>query len=62
MSKEYLNYKDRIILEQNGRWYNLYVGGSLVHAHMNREEAVKVYFSYVKVQKRLKKEEHHGRS
>ena len=48
MRKEYLNYKDKIILEQNGRWYNLYVDGSLIHANMNREGAIKVYFSYVK--------------
>lgn len=49
MNKEYLNYKDKIILEQHGRWYNFHVDGSLVRANMNREEAIKVYFSYVKV-------------
>ena len=52
--KEYFNYKDRIILEQYGRWYSLYVKGSLVRANMNREEAIKVYFSYVKVLKESK--------
>ena len=38
---------------------NLYVDGSLVHANMaNREEALKVYFSYmrVEVQKELNQE------
>lgn len=57
MRKEYLNYKDKIILEQNGRWYNLYVDGSLIHTNMNREEAIKVYFSYVKVLKKTEEEE-----
>lgn len=52
MRKEYLNYEDKIILEQNGRWYNLYVDGSLIHTNMNREEAIKAYFSYVKVLKK----------
>ena len=33
--KEYFNYKDRIILEQYGRWYSPYVEGSLVRANMN---------------------------
>ena len=51
--KEYLNYKDKIILEQHGRWYNLYVDGSLVHANMNKESGTKVYFSYVKTQKKM---------
>lgn len=55
MRKECLNYKDKIILEQNGRWYNLYVDGSLIHANMDNKEAIKVYFSYVKVLKRLKR-------
>lgn len=57
MSKEYFNYKDKIILKQNGRWYNLYVDGSLIHANMGREVATKVYFSYVKVLKKLEKPE-----
>ena len=56
MKKEYLNYKDKIILEQNGRWYNLYVDGSLIHANMNREGAIKVYFSYVKVLKKIEED------
>lgn len=46
--KEYFNYKDKVILGQYGRWYNLYVESSLVRANMNREEAIKAYFSYVK--------------
>ena len=54
--KEYFNYKDRIILEQYGRRYSLYVEGSLVRANMNREEAIKVYFSYVKVLKESKED------
>ena len=57
MIKEYLNYKDKIILEQNGRWYNLYVDGSLIHANMDREGAIKVYFSYVKALKKIEGEE-----
>lgn len=57
MTKECLNYKDKVILVQHGRWYDLYVDGSLVHANMNREDATKVYFSYVKVQKELNKED-----
>ena len=52
MGKEYLNYKDKIVLEQRGRWYDLYVEGSLVRTNMNREEAIKVYFSRVKELKR----------
>lgn len=58
-TKEFLNYKDKVILERHGRWYDLYVDGSLVHANMaNREEAIKVYFSYmrVEVQKELNQE------
>ena len=57
MKKEYLNYEDKIILEQNGRWYNLYVDGSLIRTNMNREEAIKVYFSYVKVLKKTEEED-----
>lgn len=57
MKKEYLNYKDKIILEQNGRWHNLYVDGSLIRTNMNREEAIKVYFSYVKVLKKTEEED-----
>lgn len=57
MTKECLNYKDKIILEQNGRWYNLYVDGSLIHANMDKEGAIKVYFSYVKVLKKIEEEE-----
>ena len=53
MRKECLNYKDKIVLEQNGRWYNLYVDGSLIHVNMSREGAIKVYFSYVKVLKKI---------
>lgn len=60
MSKEYFNYKDRIILEQYGRWYSLYVEGSLVHANMNKEEAIKVYFSYVKALKESKEDHKQG--
>ena len=57
MRKEYLNYKDKIILEQDGRWYNLYVDGSLIHANMKRKGAIKVYFSYVNVLKKIEEEE-----
>ena len=57
MKKEYLNYEDKIILEQNGRWYNLYVDGSLIRTNMNREEAIKVYFSHVKVLKKTEEED-----
>ena len=57
MAKEVFNYKDKIILEQRGRWFDLYVDGSLVHANMNREGAIKVYFSYVKVQQEFEKKE-----
>ena len=57
MTKEVFNYKDKIILEQHGRWFDLYVDGSLVHANMNREGAIKVYFSYVKVQQEFEKKE-----
>lgn len=59
MRKEYLNYKDKIILEQNGRWHNLYVDGSLIRTNMNREEAIKVYFSYVKELKKTEGKEKH---
>lgn len=55
--KEYLNYKDKVILEQHGRWYNLYADGSLVHANMNRESGTKMYFSYVKTLKEFEKKE-----
>lgn len=55
--KEYLNYKDKVILEQHGRWYNLYVDGSLVHANMNKEGGTKVYFSYVRTLKEVEKKE-----
>lgn len=51
MSKEVFNYKDMVILESNGRWYNLYVEGILLHKNMPREEAIKVYFSHVKALK-----------
>lgn len=53
MTKEVLNYKDRVVLKQNGRWYNLYAEGSLVHKNMSREGGIKVYFSYVKVLKAM---------
>ena len=58
-TKEFLNYKGKVVLVRHGRWYDLYVDGSLVHADMaNREEAIKVYFSYmrVEVQKELNQE------
>lgn len=51
MTKEVLNYKDKVVLKQNGRWYNLYVDGSLVHRNMSRDGGIKVYSSYVKVLK-----------
>lgn len=53
MGKEFLNYKDRVVLVQHGRWYDLYVDGSLLHANMNREGAIKVYSAQVKVIKKL---------
>lgn len=51
MTKEVLNYKDKVVLKQNGRWYSLYADGSLVHKNMSREGGIKVYSSYVKVLK-----------
>ena len=46
--KEYFNYKDKVILEQHGRWFNLYVDGSLVCKNMSREEGEKTYHMYRK--------------
>lgn len=48
MHKECLNYKDIVVLVQNGRWFAIYVKGSLVSKNMSREEGVKKYFSYVR--------------
>lgn len=53
MTKEVLNYKDKVVLKQNGRWYNLYADGSLMHRNMSRESGIKVYSSYVKVLKAM---------
>ena len=48
-TKEYLNYKDKVILEQKGRWFNLYVNGSMLYKNMHREEGTQLYFTYVKI-------------
>lgn len=56
MRKELLNYKDKIILIQNGRWTNLYVSGSLVHANMSKAGGIKVFWSYVKTEEKSNKE------
>lgn len=49
--KKFLNYKDKVILVRHGYLYDLYVDGSLVHANMyDREGAIKVYFSYMRVE------------
>lgn len=49
LTKEYLNYKDRVILEQKGRWFSLYVDGSVLYKNMCREEGTQLYFTYVKI-------------
>lgn len=57
MRKELLRYKDKIILIQKGRWTDLYVNGSLVHANMSKAGGVKVFWSYVKTEKKFNKED-----
>ena len=37
-----------VSLEQTGRWFSLYVDGSLKDKNMSREVGTKMYFSYVK--------------